>query len=359
MSEASGLVVLPDGRRVVHNDSGDSARYFVLDGCAVTAQVSLVGITARDWEDVGLGPAPGGGPLSLWFADTGNNRLVDRPVSLVVTPVPAPSAAGRLTAPATTYRLSLPRAPADIEALVVDRHGGGPALITKNPLGVAEILVPAGPLVSTGIVPLRPAGTFALSPTGTPGGPVTGLRALAAQVAVTGADLSPDGATLVARTYTDLYDWAVPADKASLGDRLAAATQRTPGRVALVARHQGEGVGVTPDGRDAVLITEGDDPPVDTVALPSTGGPPSHPTTPATGPTTPAGSGGSSAATAPRNSAAPSRSAASMAGTDTTQPRSGGLAVAEGTVLAGVALLAAVVAAGIMHIRARRRGPRR
>ena len=61
LPEASGLAASAryPGVLYTHNDSGDSARFFMMDETAkVIAEMRLPGATAVDWEDIALGPCP-------------------------------------------------------------------------------------------------------------------------------------------------------------------------------------------------------------------------------------------------------------------------------------------------------------
>lgn len=75
----------------VHNDSGDSARFFAINLQGQTlGEFKLEGATARDWEDMSSGYC--GGVSCLWFADIGDNSFnrkdykiyeVEEPAALV------------------------------------------------------------------------------------------------------------------------------------------------------------------------------------------------------------------------------------------------------------------------------------
>src|SRR4029453_18052009 len=62
VTEASGLANSGNNPGIywTHNDSGDSARFFAVDGSTggVAAAYELVGASAVDWEDMALGPGP-------------------------------------------------------------------------------------------------------------------------------------------------------------------------------------------------------------------------------------------------------------------------------------------------------------
>ena len=71
--EASGVAVGrgDPGRLWMHNDSGEP----ILSGWALTAsseiESAFAGGDVEDWEDVGIGPCPGG--TCLYIADIGDN----------------------------------------------------------------------------------------------------------------------------------------------------------------------------------------------------------------------------------------------------------------------------------------------
>src|SRR6185503_14763457 len=57
----------------VHNDSGDQARVYAVNRKGVLVGTYLLdGASAVDWEDMAMGPAPGGRSY-LYLADIGDN----------------------------------------------------------------------------------------------------------------------------------------------------------------------------------------------------------------------------------------------------------------------------------------------
>ena len=77
ITEASGMVASRKNSGVlwVHNDSGHSPQVFAVgtDG-ADLGTFNIVGITARDWEDIALGPGPVPGQDYLYIGDIGDNN---------------------------------------------------------------------------------------------------------------------------------------------------------------------------------------------------------------------------------------------------------------------------------------------
>lgn len=279
LKESSGLAVLPDGSLVSHNDSGDEARYLVIDRtCDVVAQHRLRGISAFDWEDAAAGPGPDGEP-SLWFADTGDNKGQRTQPAVVVVAEPDPTETGTITdRGAVKYQLTYPVPGIDVETLLVDPLGRGFALVSKSAFGQASVLVPSGALDAEGVTAMLDVAQVSLAPTGTPGGPASGLGALAAQVAVTGGDISPAGDRLVLRTYTDAYAWVLDPTATSLRAALVAALATDPVTVPLAPTGQGEAIAFDTDGGSWLTTTEGRPTPIGRVMVPPAPTPSASPT---------------------------------------------------------------------------------
>jgi hypothetical protein len=223
VAELSGLVADADHWYAM-NDGGSKVTLYVLTKkCAVERVISNP-MDPYDPED--LARTPDG---TFWLSDTGDNDHKRTTVALIaLTP------AGK----ATLYRLTYPDGAHDTEALLFDRNKV-PYLIAKNPLGIADIYRPTGPLASPGPTPLEHVGAIRLAPTDTPGGPVA---AGIGSVLVTGAASTADGSVVAIRTYTDAYLYRVPD-----GDLLAA-LGKEPVRVPLPNERQGEAIAFEPDG---------------------------------------------------------------------------------------------------------------
>jgi len=245
ISESSGLAV-DRSRLFTVNDGGTSLEVYVLDrSCRVTA-VLRAGLDPYDVED--LARAADG---TLWLADIGDNTRSRKTVALEAL---------REDGQAVLFRFSYPDGPHDAEALLLDRSGR-PFLVTKEPSGRAGVYTPDGAPSAERTTALRRVAEVALSPTGTPGGPVGTLG----QVLVTGGAVSDDGTQLALRTYTDAYVYAVPD-----GDVVAALAGR-PVRVPLPAAPQGEAIVFDGAGADLLVTTEGSPFPV--TAIPALGAP--------------------------------------------------------------------------------------
>jgi hypothetical protein len=250
IDESSGLAVSSrdPSRLWTHNDSGDSARLFALgapqhDRCPTVGVVQLKGVDAFDAED--LAPGPGG---TLWLADIGDN--VGQRQRIVLDRITEPaSVAGTTTVDAQRFRYRYPDQPHDAEALLIS-PSGQVVVVTKGSTSHPRIYAaPGHPAASAAPAP---DGVTTLMSAGDLNAPESG----GFFSAVTGGAVSPDGHTVVLRTYLDAYVYDVP------GEDLVAALQAAPRRIDLPAQAQGESVAFSRDGRSLFLSSEGVDAPI-------------------------------------------------------------------------------------------------
>lgn len=245
LTESSGLAVLSDGSLVTHNDSGDAARFFVLDRRCRTTAVHTLSADASDWEDM----ARGGG--ALWFGDIGDNAMTRADV--VVQRVAERSLRRKGGAvPATAYRLVYPDGAHDAETLLAHPRTGRLFVVTKAYTGTS--LVYAAPEVLSATAPnaLVRVGQFQVLPSGTTGGPIGPVG----QLSTTGGDISPRLDRVVVRTYTDAYEWTVS------GGDVAGAFAASPRRTPLPETTQGEAIAYDRDGTTLLTTSEGAGAPV-------------------------------------------------------------------------------------------------
>lgn len=271
ITESSGLATSSrlDGVVFTHNDSGDDARFFAVDRRGATlATYQIPGPRPSDWEDMARGPADDG-TSSLFFGDIGGNfPRVETVVTRVAEPTPDPAVreVTASTAPGARFRLTYPDGPHDAEALFVHPVTGQLFLVTKAGLGpttgIAAVYAAPQPLRADATNELSRIGEVILGATGTD--PTFNVFGPAGELAVTGADMAPDGSRVILRTYTDAYEYPVPP-AGSVADAFAPGVR--PVRTALPVTRQGEGVAYTRDGRSLLISSEKNDQPVAPVHL--------------------------------------------------------------------------------------------
>lgn len=231
----------------IHNDSGDSARVFAIDGNGVVhATLALTGVTATDFEDIAVGEGPVAGTTYLYVADIGDNAAVRSDVVIHRIVEPVVSATGTITgsiAGVETLRLRYPDGAHDAESLVIDPLSHSLVILTKSLAGGAQ---PAY-RVSTS---LAAGSTTTMTPLAT----ITTDAGFAG--AITGADMSRDGLQLAIRTYGGVRivgrNADLPLERFIVGG-VGAVSCPAP----VPPEVQGEAVGFRLDGRGYLTVSEG------------------------------------------------------------------------------------------------------
>ena len=242
--ELSGLVasLAHDGVFYVHNDSGDSARFFAIDlaGKAL-ATFTVSDASAIDWEDIARAPCPAG--TCLFLGDIGDNSVARS--DCAVYRVTEPTTIADATVPAEKLPFTYPDGPHNAETLLADPATGGLFIVTKT-LGISSVY--AFPL------PLTPGKSVVLTKAGDISFPI--LPAL-----VTGGDVHPLGRGVLLRTYANV--WLFPqAPGMPVVDALIGAPCAAPSPPDA----QGEAIGWLASGAGYVTTSEGKSSPIHSVA---------------------------------------------------------------------------------------------
>ena len=253
--ESSGLAAgaRSPGVFYTHNDSGDTARFFAMTAAGrALGRFSLSGAGASDWEDMAVGRGPVAGQSYLWFGDIGGPNSQ---IAVYRVPEPAVSATAATSTATTTltgvtrFDLTYPNGAANnAETLLVDPVDGSVNIVTKTVTGTSEV--------------------FRFIP-GTAGGSLTPTRVRSipmpagGNLEATGGSVSPDGSTIVVRTYDRVLRWH-RAPGVTVADALAG----TPCVDTLAWQPQGESVAFAADGRSLSVTSEGSSSSVTAYALP-------------------------------------------------------------------------------------------
>jgi hypothetical protein len=253
-TEISGVVASATHPGVwwVHDDSGGKPEVTAIDVAgADLGTYALAGAEAFDWEDIAAADG------HLYVGDIGDNgrQRKDPRVFRVPEPHARPNGAGGTLGPVEVIHLIYPGGPVDAEALLVDPHSGDLYVLTKD-IGFSKVFrAPAASLVADAHVTMDEVGQFTLP---APRSEADGLPG----ILVTGADVSPDGSTVLVRTYRSVLAFARPA-----GKPLEAAFSSEPCEAPQAEEAQGEAVGWAADGRSYLLLSEGEHVAVHRVAV--------------------------------------------------------------------------------------------
>ena len=247
IDESSGIAAgsARDDVYFTHNDSGDSARFFAVDGRGCTiGTFTSPSVRAVDWEDMARGPGPDGTP-SLFIGDIGDNG--SRRADVVVYRFAEPSV-GECAAPAeqalepAALRFTYEDGPHDAETLLVHPRTGQVFVVTKS-LSGPEALYAADVNVLRKVADVVP-------PSFVPG---------EGAFLPTGGDIAPDLSSVAVRSYGGVYFWRMTGDDvaAAFGASAEVVQVRAPD-----AGRQGEALAYTRTGSGLVTSSEGERAPV-------------------------------------------------------------------------------------------------
>jgi hypothetical protein len=236
--EASGIVASRQNPGVlwVHNDSGDSARVFAINEKGeFLGTCTIGGATARDWEDIAVGPGPDPNQQYLYIGDIGDNQGKYPDVTVYRAPEPKVSPTtpfGRMTiGPADAIRLTYPGGPRDAETLLVDPLTRDLFIVSKREL-FSKVYQASYPQSTTQRTEMTQVATL-------PWG-----------FAVAG-DVSPDGRRVIVRGMFSASLWVRPP-----GEPLWRAFSGKQTQLSLMHEPQGEGICF--DARGAGYFTLGE-----------------------------------------------------------------------------------------------------
>lgn len=236
IDEASGLAAswANPGLLWTHNDSGDTARLFALDEAGEVRAVLTLGVDARDWEDMAIGPCPGG-EACLFVGDIGDNQAARTDVTLHRLPEPVvPATATDLAAAGVeSFVFTYEDGPRDAETLLVHPVSGAVYVVDKttgDPNNVWFVPIDESPIVA------RKVASFDLGEMGVFAGRITG------------GDYAPDGEEIALRTYAVVYTFC--------GADPVAAFAAQPSRVVGFDLFQAETLTYARDGRSVWVTSE-------------------------------------------------------------------------------------------------------
>ena len=134
ITETSGIAssAIHKGAFYVHNDSGDTARFFATNANGDDlGTFNVTNASAVDWEDMARGPCADPKQSCLYFGDIGDN--LERRSEYVVYRVPEPAklGAGTTSLTAEAFPFAYPDGSQNAEALMVHPTTGAVFIVTK------------------------------------------------------------------------------------------------------------------------------------------------------------------------------------------------------------------------------------
>lgn len=236
--EASGLVTSANNpyRLWTHNDSGDKARVFLIDGSArYCATYFLQGVKAIDWEDIAL--LDRDGKHYLLVGDIGDNRAERPYISLYLFEEPMVSATTRSAVDTISadqiqaYVLTYEDGPRDAESLFFDPQDQYLYVVSKRDPEARLYRTPL-PETTKDTLILRHVGNVP-------------------HTFITAADIRPDGTEILMKNLLEVYYW-----KRRPGESVAETLKRPPVKLPYAPEPQGEAIAFSRDGSGYYTLSE-------------------------------------------------------------------------------------------------------
>ncbi len=247
LNETSGISssIAHDGIYYVHNDSGDTSRFFAINPQGkLKATYYFKGdpkepLGTRDCEDISVSIGPEKGKSYIYLGDIGDNKAVRK--YLAIYRFEEPSAIGPDTVrhlEASPLYIKYPDGPKDAETLMVDPIEQLIYIVSKRKNSVN---VYTTPLV------YKPYDTVTLTKRST-----LHFGGIPPFKWITAGDISKDGSQILLKNYKDVYYWKRTADMPVW----EVMTQK-PIKLYYKSEKQGEAIGFTLDGKGYYTTSEG------------------------------------------------------------------------------------------------------
>lgn len=240
LQEASGLAAskLYKDLWYVHNDSGDTARVFVMtsDGQG-KAVINLKDASAIDWEDIARGPCADASKSCIYVTDMGDNKKQRNDYKLYRFEEPANEPSGEMTITPESFDLRYPDGSHNAEALLVHPVTGHMTIVTKTNEGASPVYEFTEALRAGTPIELKKTGQIE---------PPKGSERF------TGGAVHPEGKGILLRTYSNLWYYPMAA-----GQSVAQAVSGAPCAFPVADEPQGEAVEWLPDGKGYLTVSEG------------------------------------------------------------------------------------------------------
>ena len=213
INEASGLAasLRTPGLFWTHNDSGDTTRVFAMtDRGEDRGSWYLEGVSARDWEDIAVGPGPVDSLSYLYVGEIGDNdaRYSTIAIYRVAEPEVGEGSDGGVLSGVETITCRYPDGPRDAEGLFVDPRTRDIYIVTKRERSVRVY---------------RLAWPYSTSETNT----LEQVATLDGLTMITAADISADGSEVLLKSYFMIYYWS-RGDDQSVGEAMSVKPEELP-----------------------------------------------------------------------------------------------------------------------------------
>lgn len=232
LSEMSGLAFSqkhPD-KIYTHTDSGGEATVYVLDSLGNEAgKINLQGVKNRDWEDIAVGPGPGGQSF-VYVGEIGDNAGVHKEVFIYRFAEPD-DLTQEVSLKPEVLAFTYSGGARDAESLFVDPLSGDIFVVSKRDSHNTLFRIKSSDF-GKGKVEAEELVKF----------PFT---------SATAADISADGRQILIKNYFKVFYWT-RGEGQTVAEALSLASKEIP----YVPEPQGEAIGFRPDGKAFYTISE-------------------------------------------------------------------------------------------------------
>lgn len=248
LNELSGIaasIASPDVL-YVHNDSGDSSRFFALspDGqlksvCYFKGDPHLGSLGVKDCEDIAVSIGPVAGTTYVYVGDIGDNDGVRKNITIYRIKEPVlTSGVMSMHLDADPLVLRYPDGARDAETLLADPVDRLLYVVSKREDSVRVYCAPLNFQAHDTVVLTLRARLF--------------FEGSGQDKWITAGDISANGGQILLKSYTQVFYW-----KRGAGESVWKALQRKPAVLPYVVEPQGEAIGFAQDGKGYYTVSEG------------------------------------------------------------------------------------------------------
>ena len=245
MKEISGIAASRINKNIfyVHNDSGDTSRFFAISPNGQLKETFYFKGDAIDCEDIAVGPGPEKGKSYVYLADIGDNHHQRRTIEIYRFREPVVSNKTTENLKCNTNYFKYPDGQHDAETLMIDPVDRLFYIVTKREDSVGVYTAPLNASF-TDTISLKLLGKLHFK-----GFPLLKW--------ITAGDISADGKQILLKSYQKVYYW-----KRKPGESVWKVMQTKPAELPYTAEKQGEAIGFTADGKGYYTTSEGKHAPI-------------------------------------------------------------------------------------------------
>lgn len=249
MDETSGIAAsgLNKGIYYVHNDSGDTSRFFAITPDGRLKSViyfkgdASIQYGVEDCEDIAVGPGPVKGKSYVYMGDIGDNHGWRSHITVYRMEEQKSWAGGKdsiLKVNAVPVHFRYPDSPRDAETLMIDPIEKLFYIVSKRSDSVTVYTAPLSYKANDTVTLTKRTKLY-----------FNGFRPFKW---ITAGDISKDGQQILLKDYVKVYYW-----RRENNEPIWKAMQRKPQELPYQQEKQGEAIGFTPDGKGYYTTSEG------------------------------------------------------------------------------------------------------